>query len=206
MAKLARLIFRLDFTKPLTAYINEPGTALDILHSKQPDFLNDLRESSNRTISGTFYAKNKIYREINFHPTNVNGTVEYLDGDTDFETIDKDSTFSGLGEISQKFFERFSIPDINRAGIRFFVVDDAPIFRTSALNDFIGRIDSDFVKTTSETLGEISDTAVVFEGKASDEISYRLQFGPLTEEDTQNRLFLKGQVDDPAIFTKKISM
>lgn len=198
---LARMIFRLDFRKVCTKYVNEPGTAISILESSEDKFWDELAENpQKRVLTAKFHAKNSLYREINFDPSNINGSIEFLIGGTALEDLLKNSTFAELDRLSNEYLKIFDVSELRRAGIRFFLLENVPVAEGGMLGRFCSYFPDNIKDRAFAELGDITDTSVLFEGQGEDEILYRVQFGPHFKADSEKLLFPKGVMDNPSLF------
>src|SRR3546814_10740112 len=81
MAKLARVIFRLDFKKTCTSLLNAPGTAFEVLESVEDDFWDKVSETVQKHVfTATYHVQDNIHRQLSVDPQNINGAIEYLSG------------------------------------------------------------------------------------------------------------------------------
>lgn len=203
MTKVARLIYRLDFKKMSSAFVDSPGTAIDILDSSEDDFWDSIGENpSKRSLVAKFHSQGEIYREFNIDPMNINGVIEYTNG-IDIETIRKDGTFLELSRLTDRYLKVFEVSEVARAGIRFFVLEKSPVPEGSMFNKFRGACAAPITAAATEHLGECNDSSILFEGKGADEIYYRTQFGVHIEDDSERMLFPKGGTDSPDLFVKE---
>lgn len=199
MTKLARLIFRLDF-EVCTKLMNEPGTAFGILKSSD-DFWDTIGENQvSRVLSAKFHKKNEIFREINFDPQMLNGSIEFLDGGIDIDGLAKNSTFVEFNRLSAELLKTFDISNISRAGIRFYLVDRVPVDEGEVLKAFSNNISGPISSIMEKTLGMITDMSTIVEGQGQDEILYRVLVGPLFKQNLKNPLFQKGEIENKNMF------
>src|SRR3546814_3452837 len=77
MAKLARVIFRLDFKKTCTSLLNAPGTAFEVLESVEDDFWDKVSETVQKHVfTATYHVQDNIHRQLSVDPQNINGAIE----------------------------------------------------------------------------------------------------------------------------------
>ncbi len=201
MAKLVRFIYRFDFSEVCSRYLNCPGTAYEILNSVEEKFWDTVSDNvQNRALSAVYKSENKVYRELNFLPFNVNGSVEFLSGGIDIDDLRKDPSFVAISKLTNDFCHKFEVHGLARAGIRLFLVESA----AGDQETFLGRskriVRDDVIVAVNDNLGELTDIAFSLEGKGEDQIFYRVSFGPLVEEDTDKYLFPKGKPEKKDLF------
>ncbi len=201
MSKLVRMIFRFDFEKTCYRYLNEPGTALRILSSGEDGFWQNFGENPRlHGLSGNYSEDDVIYREIYIDPTNVNGTIEFLDGNETIDDVLKDPVLSKIDAITSELFREFEIDGIKRGGARFYVVSKNASPAGDTLNTFARNYQENLLDLIESHLGKVTDASIVVEGCGEDEIFYRAQFGPLTIPDHGRHLFIKGKAGDADMF------
>lgn len=203
MTKISRLIFRLDFKKMSTGYVNAPGTAIDILDSAPEDFWDNIGESpSNRSLNAKFHSQGEIYREVNIDPHNINGIIEYPMG-VDLDMLRKNNTFVEMARLVDRFIKTFEADKLVRAGIRFYVLGKAAVPEGEMKAKFANAFAPPVNEAVSGALGHVEDSSMLFVGQGDDEIHFRAQFGPHIKDDAARILFPKGGTDDDEFFIKE---
>lgn len=184
--RVHRLIFRLDFQKPNFDIVNSPGAVMQILSDMGdqywPAFQDD---SANRRVSATNIIKEKgIFRQISVEPINLNFAFESVAG-VDINSLDMDDTFSTLFKGVRAICGKFGIQEIQRAGIRFFILSNIQQGNFRLSPSFKGLLDPQLVEKVNTTLGEIRDIGLSFDGESSDKLSYHCRFGPYEANEAQ---------------------
>src|SRR3546814_21013688 len=65
MAKLARVIFRLDCKKTCTSLLNAPGTAFEVLESVEDDFWDKVSETVQKHVfTATYHVQDNIHSKL----------------------------------------------------------------------------------------------------------------------------------------------
>src|SRR3546814_728580 len=201
MAKLARVIFRLDFKKTCTSLLNAPGTAFEVLESVEDDFWDKVSETVQKHVfTATYHVQDNIHRQLSVDPQNINGAIEYLSGGINLKDFQNDRCFAELDRLTIKLLEKFNAFELRRAGIRFLLVDTVPEGTSGVLSKLCAQYPTKIVEKIRKELGEVDDLAGLFQGKGKDEIHYILRFGPLFDKDT-DKLFSDGRVSDVKLFT-----
>lgn len=177
--RVHRIVFRLDFQRPNFAIIDSPGTVMKTLSDMGEQYWPDFRdESANRRVSTSKVdAEKGTFREMAVEPTHLSVVFESAAG-IDLNSVDADETLSTLFKGIHSLCETFKVNDIQRAGIRLSVLGQIKGGTPSLFPLFNKLFDQHLVGSVKESLGDIKDTGIAFDGEGADKLGYHCRFGP----------------------------
>ncbi|WP_417463200.1 hypothetical protein [Kordiimonas sp.] len=191
-----RVVFRIDFPSVCTKYIDRMGTAIEILHSDDEEFWNNITATPNsQTYTGYFKSPGEEFRDLTFSPTTLSGSIEFLAGGIPGKQLLSSDPFEGMSKRLNNFFREFEVTKVARAGIRFYVSEKVIPHARDIPTSINENMHPDISKIVSAEMGKISDYAALYEGVDEDELEYRLTFGPLHKEDC-DKIFQFGREAD----------
>jgi len=140
-----------------------------------PDFKDD---SANRRVITTNIDKdNGEFRQITVEPTALIIAFESVEG-VHIESLDTNETLGTLFKGIQSVITTFGLNDIQRAGIRFSVLNSVGE-KFQKLNTVFSKMyESQLQGIISDRLGSINDIGLAFDGESSDKLKYHCKLGP----------------------------
>lgn len=193
---ILKVVFRIDFKSVCTEFLDRRGTALAILQSDDKDFWDQVGETSNgRALTAKKRIADEEYRELTFSPNNLGGSIEFIGAGINPNDLHGAPNFTQITEIADIFLKKFEVTEIARAGIRFFVASTTATEKKDSIPFLQESLSRPIVESVYESLGEITDFAVTFVGEGDDDLSYRLNYGPLVEDDW-DKFFPSGSSED----------
>jgi len=172
---ICRIIFRLDFVKPIYQIIDSPGQLMKIIDTTwQKDTIEIGENYSKRLVSSRYMSKeNQEGIIFNVDPKNINFSFE------------KNVIYSKVIKCTNEIRRSFDINEIKRAGLRVFYFDT--LSHNTKLC-FLNTIDKCFTSKIQTSLGAIEDLGISFDGTHDDGIKYHYQTGPYFEREATKYL------------------
>ena len=120
MSRVVKLIWRLDF-KPSYAYIDNRGTALNLLSNTVKDFWATVGDGMQHMSFVARTDNEKAFRTMSIEPTNINGSIEWADTIELKQALQTDE-FKSVDKIAKEMLKLFEIKSVVRAGVRCLCV------------------------------------------------------------------------------------
>jgi hypothetical protein len=189
MAKILKLLWRLDHEYSY-ALLDKKGAVLRTLFTEVKGYWQNASTGALPESLVANFVSAAETRAMSVEPTSCNGSLEWPLGQ-DLERFLTHDSFRNLSRILEKILNLCEVRGVLRAGIRFILVERADI--SAGFRDRFARQTSNFyVRCSEEVLGQITDTAIVLEGKHDDGIGYRLLLGLTAEKNIlQNSLGIR---------------
>jgi len=179
-----RLVFRIDF-EPVFDIFDSKGKIMRILLDEKMDdskFLPDLLEDSkSHAVLAKFTNKDEDIRTFTVEPTSLSASFESING-AECSALGSHIVFHKFIKLANIFRQEFSINDLKRCGLRLLHFDTIGIHDCSSIQQFKSIIDNRIAHEIEQTVGNITDIGLAFDGAHDDKTKYHIKFGPYSTD------------------------
>lgn len=179
-----RVIFRLDYD-PHYEMIDSLGKTMKIITSETFDgekFLPDLleRQQGFGVAAQHKNPKTNETRILAIEPGAIHGSFDVVEG-LDGSYLKEFKIYTKLIKIVNEARKAYEINMLNRSGVRSYFLDN--VENIEVLSKFNSLIDYNFFTRVKDTLGEVTDSGIAFDGENADGIKYHLKLGPYNQKE-----------------------
>ncbi|WP_428623582.1 hypothetical protein [Sedimenticola sp.] len=152
------------------------------LDSAPKDFWSSIGENRQTREIRAQYKSDVEYRTLAVEPRAIHCAIERPAGIL-LEDLANDSSFLQALKLTKTFFTDFGVRDIVRAGVRVFYLGlPNPELDTTKLK-FRELYTPGILDLAEETLGEINDFQIAFDGGLEGDVRYHLRIGPYSGDE-----------------------
>jgi len=177
MRKVHRIVFRLDFPINYEVF-NKPGDIIRMLKETGEDLWSEITEGQPRRISGRATKEDGTYfHQLSVEPASIHGSMEVLKG-IEWDAAPNCQFLEASSAVVSEVISSFGLDVIDRCGLRIYATEFFGEKFPNPLERFQGFIEKEFLNSFQKSAGNLEDMSFLFEGKAEDEIEYRVLMGP----------------------------
>ena len=186
MARLARIIWRLDFDFSWS-YVDSMGSMLRAVVETVPKFWDEAHDGQLIRTYGARRKAEDLVCDITIAPQSFYGTVAWPLG-TELGVSLNTESFAGLDRIVHELLALSEVNVLRRAGIRFGGVEKRHSRFSVKGTPFGNYVPDNVLAVVTKDYGEVNDVAFILQGKTKDGISYRTQAGPYAEANVRQHI------------------